>query len=152
MTRPATDADGIDLIYPGPDGTTPYFQGEPITDAADYERVRTTIRARRAELRADRLYGTPCIACGAPIRAGVGHDPGCPALSSTNSPAHQEEPRMDTQTKTTALLVDDEDYMAIQSALEEADNVELYEKLAVQFDRQTKAWLVDQQQRTLGTA
>lgn len=35
--------------------------------------------ARRAELRADREHGTPCLVCGAPIVNGFGHDEGCMA-------------------------------------------------------------------------
>lgn len=38
-------------------------------------------RAREAERIADMRYGTPCIACGAPIRGGAGHDDGCAALA-----------------------------------------------------------------------
>jgi hypothetical protein len=85
------DADGIDLIYPGPDGLTPYYQGQPISSAEEYDQTQRSIQARRAELRADRLYGTPCIACGAPILAGAGHDPGCPVTPTTTTPSQKQE-------------------------------------------------------------
>lgn len=41
--------------------------------------------ARRAELRADREYGTPCLVCGAPVLNGIGHDAGCMAGKETHA-------------------------------------------------------------------
>ena len=39
--------------------------------------------------RADETYGTPCIACGAPIIRGEGHDEGCPLIDGEDEAGHR---------------------------------------------------------------
>lgn len=46
QTWATRDANGADLIYPGPDGVTAYFQGAPI-HAHDYPHVRLTQTLQR---------------------------------------------------------------------------------------------------------
>jgi hypothetical protein len=135
------DADGIDLIYPGPDGRTPHYRGQPIRSAEEYAEVQLSIQARRAERRVDRLCGTPCIACGAPIRRNWGHDPGCPAARPTEALPSSTKGRTPMDTNTTTLTFDDNEIIDLMNALEAAESTELHDKVAAQFNTQ----LSDQQ-------